>query len=148
NCMIRSAVRAGLHNQFCMPLWHCLGQAFGLPAEPAGQKVVADCWGRWPAIAQAWRRQWPQVIPFFAYPHEVRLIIYTTNAIESLHMQVRKIVKSRGHFPNDEAARKLLFLALRNVAKRWTMPHRFWRPAANQFAIMFGDRFTHADAAL
>lgn len=119
-----------------------------LAAEAALEAFEQGRWGRWPAIAQAWRRQWPQVVPFFAYPHEVRLILYSTNAIESLHMQVRKIVKSRGHFPNDDAARKLLYLALRNIAKKWTMPHRFWRPAANQFTIMFGERFTRPDAGL
>ena len=97
----------------------------------------------WPPIAQAWRRQWVHVIPFFAYPQEVRKIIYTTNAIESLHMRLRKIVKTRGHFPSDEAATKLPFLALRNIAKNWTMPPRTWRQAANQFAIVFGDRFTN-----
>lgn len=113
-----------------------------LAAEAALETFEQGRWSRYPAIALAWRRQWPQVVPFFAYPKEVRTILYTTNAIESLHMQVRKITKSRGHFPNDDAARKLLFLALRNIAKKWTMPHRFWRPAANQFTIMFGERFT------
>jgi putative transposase len=112
-------------------------------AEAALQAFERGPWSRWPAIAQAWRRQWTQVIPFFAFPQEVRLIIYTTNAIESLHMQVRKVTKNRGHFPSDEAASKLLYLALRNIAKKWTMPHRYWRYAANQFAIMFGDRFTN-----
>lgn len=97
---------------------------------------------KWPPIAQAWRRQWTQVIPFFAYPPEVRRIIYTTNAIESLHMQLRKILKNRGHFPSDQAATKLLFLALRNISKDWTMPQRTWKQALNQFAITFGDRFT------
>lgn len=101
-------------------------------------------WGKqWPPIAQAWRRQWAQVIPFFAYPPEVRRIIYTTNAIESLHMRLRKIVKNRGHFPSDEAATKLLFLALRNIVKKWTMPQHTWKQAANQFAIVFGERFTN-----
>ena len=120
-----------------------------LAAEDALEVFEKSRWGRWPAIAQAWRRQWPQVVPFFAYPPEVRLILYSTNAIESLHMQVRKIVKNRGHFPNDDAARKLLFLALRNIAKKWTiMPHRFWRPAANQFTIMFGPRFTRPETDL
>jgi putative transposase len=100
-------------------------------------------WGqKWPPIAQAWRRQWTHVIPFFAYPAAVRRIIYTTNAIESLHMRLRKIVKNRGHFPSDEAATKLLFLALRNLAKDWTMPQHAWREAANQFAIVFGERFS------
>jgi putative transposase len=64
-----------------------------------------------------WRRQWQEVTPFFAYPMEVRRIMYTTNAIESLNMQVRKVIKNRGHFPNDEAATKLIWLALRNIAK-------------------------------
>ena len=80
--------------------------------------------------------------PFFAYPPEVRRIIYTTNAIESLHMQLRKIVKNRGHFPSDEAATKLLYLALRNISKKWNMPPRICKEPANQFAIMFGQRFT------
>jgi transposase-like protein len=102
-------------------------------------------WGcKYPPIAAAWRRQWTQVIPFFAYPAEVRKIIYTTNAIESLHMRLRKIVKNRGHFPSDEAATKLLFLALRNIVKDWRMPPRTWKEAANQFAIIFGERFTAA----
>jgi putative transposase len=91
-----------------------------------------------------WQRQWEQVIPFFAYPPAVRKIIYATNAIESLHMQLRKIVKNRGHFPSDEAASKLLFLALRNIEKDWKMPLITWKQAANQFAILFGERFTNA----
>jgi putative transposase len=95
-----------------------------------------------PPIAKAWRRQWAQVTPFFAYASQVRKILYTTNAIESLHMRLRKIVKNRGHFPSDEAATKLLYLALRNIAKKWTMPQRTWKEAANQFAILYGERFT------
>ena len=114
-------------------------------AEAALTEFEQGAWGKkFPPIAQAWRRQWTQVIPFFAYPTEVRKIIYTTNAIESLHMQLRKIVKNRGHFPSDEAATKLLYLALRNIVKDWKMPPRTWKEAANQFAIMFGDRFTAA----
>ena len=99
-----------------------------------------------PPIAQAWRRQWAQVVPFFAFPPEVRRLIYTTNAIESLHMRLRKIVKNRGHFPSDEAATKLLFLALRNITKDWTMPPREWSMAKAQFAVLFGERFTRAMA--
>jgi len=91
-----------------------------------------------------WRRQWQQVIPLFAYPPEVRTIIYTTNAIEGLHMRLRKIVKNRGHFPSDDAASKPLYLALRNIEKDWKMPQRTWEQAANQCAIMFGERFTNA----
>lgn len=102
-------------------------------------------WGqKFPTVTAMWQRQWEQVIPFFAYPPEVRKIIYTTNAIESMHMQLRKIVKNRGHFPSDEAASKLLFLALRNIEKDWKMPSITWKQAANQFAILYGERFTNA----
>ena len=76
-------------------------------------------WGdRFPPTGQSWRRHWEQVISFFAYPEAVRKIIYTTNAIESLNMSLRKIIKNRGHFPSDDAATKLLYLALRNAAKK------------------------------
>jgi transposase-like protein len=99
-------------------------------------------WGKkYPMIAQSWRRNWEQVIPFFAYPPEIRKMIYTTNAIESLHMQLRKVLKNRGHFPSDEAATKLIYLALRNITKKWKNPPLTWRSAANQFAIQFGKRF-------
>lgn len=99
-------------------------------------------WGkRYPAIAPAWRRQWEQVIPFFAYPIEVRRIIYTTNVIESLNSLMRKAVRVRGHFPNDEAASKLLSLVLREVSKDWKMAAREWNAARTQFAVMFSDRF-------
>ena len=102
-------------------------------------------WGdRFPPIAQSWRRNWEQVIPFFAYPLAVRKIIYTTNAIESLNMSLRKIIKNRGHFPNDDAATKLLYLALRNAAKKWTMPSRTWKQALNQFAVLFHHRFPNS----
>jgi len=99
-------------------------------------------WGKkYPPIGQSWRRNWEQVIPFFAYPEPVRKIIYTTNAIESLNMSLRKIIKNRGHFPSDDAATKLLYLALRNAAKKWSMPSRTWKQALNQFAVLFQDRF-------
>ena len=118
-------------------------------AETALGEFEQSAWGqKYPPIAQVWRRQWTQVIPFFVYPTDVRKIIYSTNAIESLHMslhmQLRKTVKNRGHFPSDEAATKLLYLALRNIVKDWKMPPRTWREAANQFAIIFGERFTAA----
>src|SRR5260370_39110550 len=74
------------------------------------------------AIVQSWRRVWEQVIPFFAYPKEIRKIIYTTNAIESLHMQLRKVLKNRGLFPSNEAATKLIYLVLRNITKKWKKP--------------------------
>jgi transposase-like protein len=102
-------------------------------------------WGRkYPTIGASWRRAWEEVIPFFAYPAEVRRIISTTNAIESLNGQLRKILKSRGHFPNDDAATKLLYLALRNITAKWKKPPTGWTAAANQFAIQFGPRFTAA----
>jgi putative transposase len=114
-------------------------------AAAALDAFAAGPWGiRFPTVAAMWQRQWQQVIPFFAYPPEVRKIIYTTNSIESPHMCLRKIVKNRGHFPSDEAATKLLFLALRNIEKDWKVPPQTWKEAANQFAIMFGERFTNA----
>jgi len=104
-------------------------------------------WGcKYPTIAASWRRAWEQVIPFFAYPAEVRKIIYTTNAIESLNMQLRKILKTRGHFPSDEAATKLLYLALRNITKKWKSAPLNWKAAANQFAIQYGTRFYSSPA--
>ena len=95
---------------------------------------------KYPPISRSWRRNWEQIIPFYSYPPDIRKVIYTTNAIESLHMTLRKIIKNRGHFPNDEAATKLLYLALRNVSKRWKKPIRQWTMALNQFAIIFEDR--------
>lgn len=92
------------------------------------------------AISQSWRRNWQQIIPFFAYPPEIRKVIYTTNAIESLNMSLRKVTKNRGSFPNDAAMFKLLYLALNNIAKKWTMPIRDWRAALNRFTIIFEDR--------
>jgi len=114
-------------------------------AEQARQQLdefATGYWGRrYPAIAPAWLRQWEQVVPFFAYPLEVRKIIYTTNAIESLHSRLRKAVRIRGHFPSDEAASKLLFLILREVSQNWKMAPREWNAARTQFAVIFGDRF-------
>jgi putative transposase len=99
-------------------------------------------WGRkYPAIAQSWRRNWEAVIPFFTFPAEVRKIIYTTNAIESLNASVRKAVRNKGHFPNDQAAVKLIWLALRNIADRWKSPPISWHAAKAQLAIQFEDRF-------
>ncbi len=100
-------------------------------------------WGRkYPVIAQSWRRHWAEVIPFYAFPAEVRRIIYTTNAIEALNAKLRRAVRARGHFPTDEAVLKLLFLVLNLTAKEWKMPAREWTAAKAQFAILFEDRFT------
>jgi putative transposase len=99
-------------------------------------------WGaRFPTVVAAWRRAWTHVIPFFAFAPEIRRVIYTTNALESVHARLRKIIKTRGHFPNDEAATKLLWLALRNLTRRWTMPVRPWREAMTQFAVLYQERF-------
>ena len=99
-------------------------------------------WGRkYAAIGASWRRSWEQVIPFFAYPQDVRRIIYTTNAIESLNSTIRRSVRARGHFPSDEAAMKLIWLQLREITKEWKMPPREWHIAKAQFALLFGDRF-------
>ena len=96
--------------------------------------------GRYPAIAPAWRCNWEHVVPMFAFPPAIRKMIYTTNALESLHRSLRKIIKTRGSFPSDEAATKLLYLAIRNAGMRWKRPVD-WTAAMGQFAILFEDRF-------
>ena len=99
------------------------------------------CWGgRYPAIAPAWRCAWEHVVPMFAFPPTIRKMIYTTNALESLHRSLRKIIKTRGSFPSDEAATKLLFLAIRNAGVHWRGSIE-WTAAMGQFAILFEDRF-------
>ena len=98
-------------------------------------------WGKdYPSIVQSWRRNWERIIPFFDYPAEIRKVIYTTNAIESVNMSLRKVTKSRGSFPNDDALIKLYYLALRNISKKWTMPIQNWKAALNRFTIMFEER--------
>jgi putative transposase len=114
-------------------------------ARAALDAFAASEWGRkYPPIAPAWRRHWEQVIPLFAHPPAIRRLLYTTNAIESLHMQLRKALKVRGHFPNDEAATKLIYLVLRNISRRWRNAPKEWKEAMNQFAILYPDRFTLA----
>jgi putative transposase len=100
-------------------------------------------WGqKFPTVVAAWRRAWDKVIPFFAFPPEVRKVIYTTNAIESINARLRKIIKTRGHFPSDDAATKLIWLALRNITADWGRAAKDWKAAMNQFAILYADRFT------
>ena len=97
---------------------------------------------QYPTISAAWHRHWAHIIPFFDYPADIRKVIYTTNAIESMNMSIRKVTKNKRIFPNDEAMLKCLFLALRNIAKKWTMPVRNWNEALNRFVIEFGDRIS------
>ena len=120
-------------------------------AATAGETALAAFeegpWGRrYPAIGQSWRRAWSEVVPFYAFPDEVRRLLYTTNAIEALNAKLRRAVRARGHFPTDEAAIKLLFLVLNRAEKEWKMPPREWAMAKAQFAILFGERFTRAMA--
>ncbi len=93
-------------------------------------------------IGQSWRRNWSRLTPFFDYPPEIRKVIYTTNAIESVNMSLRKLTKNRGSFPSDEALTKLFYLALRNISQKWTMPIRDWKAALTRFTIQFGDRLS------
>jgi putative transposase len=97
--------------------------------------------GRYPMIAKSWRSNWSELATFFAFPEDIRRAIYTTNAIESMNYSLRKILKNRSLFPNDEAVEKLVYLALRNLEKKWTMPMKGWKAALNQFAILFEERF-------
>ena len=104
-------------------------------------------WGqKFPTVVAAWRRAWGHVIPFFAFPPQIRRVIYTTNAIESINARLRKIIKTRSHFPSDDAATKLLWLALRNITADWGRAAKDWKEAMNQFAILYEDRFTKAAA--
>jgi transposase-like protein len=111
------------------------------------EAFAASPWSeKYPSIVASWRRAWEHVVPFFVFPPDIRRVIYTTNAIESLNMQLRKIIKTRGHFPTDEAATKLLWLAIRNVLAKTVRPTYDWKGAMNQFAVLFGERFTLARA--
>jgi len=128
----RKAVCAELRNVYAAPT-----EQAGLAELDAFEAKYAQ---RFPAIASSWRSNWDRVRPFFDFPPELRRLIYTTNAIESLNFQLRKVTKAKGHFPNDEAAIKLLYLALRNAEKKWTMVPRFWNSALNQLVIYFPGR--------
>ena len=94
---------------------------------------------KYPVISDIWQRNWSGIVPFFAFPAEIRKVIYTTNAIESINRQIRKIIKNKGVFPDDKSIQKIIFLALRNAAKKWTMPLKDWPLALNQFEILCGD---------
>ena len=117
-------------------------------AEAAMVELDAFAQGPWgekfPTVAAAWRRAWDRVIPFFAFPPPIRRVIYTTNAIESVNARLRKIIKTRGHFPSDDAASKLVWLALRNITADWGRAAKDWKDAMNQFAILYAERFEAA----
>jgi putative transposase len=108
------------------------------------ERLLTEFEAKWdedyPSIAQIWRRNWARVIPFFDYSPEIRRVIYTTNAIESMNMSLRKVSKNRASFPSDEAVMKLFYLAIKNISKKWTMPIRDWKGALNRFSILFEDR--------
>jgi putative transposase len=128
------------------PMAIALRTIYTAPTADAALQALDDFergdWGRrFPTVVAAWRRAWTRIIPFFAFPPEIRRVIYTTNALESVHAQLRKIIKTRGQFPNDEAATKLIWLALRNITKKWSRAAPTWRQAMNQFAILYDGRF-------
>ena len=133
------------------PMAKALRPIYTAPSADAAGTALDDFargpWGtKFPTVVASWRRAWTHVIPFFAFPPEVRRILYTTNALESVHAQLRKIIKTRGHFPNDEAALKLIWLALRNITIKWARGPQYWKPALNQFAILYEGRFTPPSA--
>ena len=121
-----------------------LKQIYQSTTAEEAERRLGEFEAKWDAeylpIGQSWRRNWPRLIPFFDYPPEIRKVIYTTNAIESVNMSLRKLTKNRGSFPSDEALLKLFYLALRNISQKWTMPIRDWKAALNRFTIEFGDR--------
>ena len=136
----RSAVATALKNIY--------RAASAAQAEQRLEEFTASALGqKYPMIGASWRRHWAEVIPFYDYPPEIRKMIYTTNAIESLNMQLRKVLKNRGHFPSEEAASKLIYLALRNITKEWKKPPTHWGAAAHQFALKFEDRFISSPLA-
>ncbi|MHC4397654.1 MAG: IS256 family transposase [Planctomycetota bacterium] len=114
------------------------------PTEEEGMKQLenfGDKWeGKYPSISQMWLRNWDNIATLFAYPDEIRKVIYTTNPLESVNRSIRKIIKNRGSFPHDDSLNKLLYLAIQNISKKWTMPIRNWKSALNRFAIMFEER--------
>jgi transposase-like protein len=134
------------------PLARALRAIYTAPtADAAAQELdafAAGPWGeRFPTIVKSWRQAWTQVIPFFAFPPDVRRVIYTTNLLESVHARIRKVIKTRGHFPTDEAATKLIWLALRAITTQWTTTAaKHWRQTVHHFAILFGDRFLRSQA--
>lgn len=121
-----------------------LKQIYIAPTEQAALQALEDfkkIWGdKYPTIPELWYRNWEKITPFLAFPDFIRKAIYTTNAIEATNRQIRKIIKTKSVFPNDDAVLKIIYLALKNAQKKWTMPIRNWTGALNQFAILFAER--------
>lgn len=122
-----------------------LKRIYRAATRPAGEQALLEFADKWdesyPTISRAWTDNWEQLSPFFAYPPDIRRVIYTTNTIEAVNRSLRKVLKTRGALPSDEALTKLLYLALRNITQKWSMPVYHWKQALNQFAILFEDRF-------
>ncbi len=121
-----------------------LKKIYRAPTAEAAEAALSEfeqTWGgRYPLAAKSWRDRWENVIPFFGYPEPIRKVVYTTNAVESLNAQLRKVTKKRGAFPTDNSVRKILYLAIIRAAKKWTMPIRNWPAALNYFSIVFEGR--------
>ena len=122
---------------------HDLKEVYGAPSAEAAEQELnrfAEKWGKqYVTISTMWKRNWERIIPFFAFPHDIRKIMYTTNTVESLNRSLRKIIKNRGAFPSEEAAIKLLYLAMKNAIAKWDSVAN-WKAALNQFAILWEDR--------
>ena len=104
--------------------------------------IMAEKWDKiYPVVSKSWKNRWANIIPFFEYPAEIRRVIYTTNTIESMNMTLRKVTRNHRIFPNDEAVFKVIYLALQNITRKWTMPIPHWQHALNRFAIEFPERF-------
>src|SRR5579863_2245098 len=141
---LRSVLRAA--RQRSIRDWAMLLVTYSPEAEQHLTELEAK-WKAYPSVSQVWRRNWARITPFFNYPLEIRTANYTTNSVESLNRSLRKIIKVRGGFPNEKAALKLLFLALRQAAKKWTMPIRNWRDALNHFSILWPERMPGLERA-
>lgn len=122
-----------------------LKSIYNAPTREAAEQALDDFSEKWsskyPNIEKSWRNKWPNLITIFDYPDEIRKVIYTTNAIESLNSVIRKAIKNRKIFPSDDSALKLIYLAVNRASQKWTMPIRNWKPALNRFAIEYGVNF-------
>jgi len=127
----RKAVTSALKEIYLAPSAELAAQAL--------DRFAQDWDEKYPMISKSWRNRWNEVIPFFKFPPEIRKAVYTTNAIESVNYTIQKIIKHRQSFPNDEAAIKLIFMGLKNISRKWTMPIRDWGAAINQFAVIYGE---------